>query len=301
MILSSPRNKATLIGSMAILMWSTLAPMTALSGAVPPFLLMALGFSVAFISGTVYLIATRGRGFIKPFIQPRGFWLLALSGLFFYHAFYFIALKTAPAAEANIINYLWPLLIVLFSGMAAGEEKLTLRKGLGAALGFSATLLILAGNGLSGTLSLNHMLGYLAAIGCAITWAGYSVMNRRYARVPSEAMIGVCGAVAVLGALCHFLFEAPSAWPVGYEWLAIVVLGLGPVGLSFLVWDYGTKHGSLSTLGTLAYAAPVLSTLLLIVFGAAEPSLSLILAVILVVAGAWLATSRRRLAKDHGA
>ena len=112
-----------------------------------------------------------------------------------------------------------------------------------------------------------YLLGYLCALGGAVTWATYSVLSRRLASVPSDAITGFCLVTAVLAAICHFAFEQ-TVWPdSAWQWAAIVALGLGPVGLAFYVWDIGVKHGDIQVLGAASYAAPLLSTSILIATG----------------------------------
>jgi drug/metabolite transporter (DMT)-like permease len=218
---------------------------------------------------------------------PWRAWLLGVGGLFGYHFFYFVALQNAPPVEANLINYLWPLLIVLLSACLPGE-RLRWFQAWGGLMGFlGAALLIMDGSDFS--LNWDHRLGYLAALVCAFTWAGYSVLSRRYGAVPTTAVGGFCGGTAVLAWLCHSLWE-PTVWPVGWQWGAILALGLGPVGLAFFTWDVGVKHGNIQALGALSYLAPVLSTLLLVVTGFATPSWSLGWASGLIVGGAMLAS-----------
>ena len=289
---SGSARRATVVGAVAILMWGSLAALAVSLRSVPPFQLLAMAFGVAFVVGCVWLLISGGRTRLRLFVQPASFWLLATTGLFAYHALYFVALRLAPAAEANLINYLWPLLIVVFSGMAPGGDKLRAAQVGGAAMGLAGTALLIAGGGALG-LSAASIWGYVAAFGCALVWSAYSVLNRRFAYVPSEAMIGICGAVAVLGAMTHVLFEATTVQPAGGQWLTLAALGVGPLGLAFLAWDYGTKHGELPVLGALAYGAPVLSTLLLVALGLAEPTFQLAAACALVVAGAWVATRRQ--------
>jgi drug/metabolite transporter (DMT)-like permease len=273
-------------------MWSLLAVLTVSLKAVPPFQLLTMAFSVAFAVGSVWLLIAGGPRRFKVFAQPLPFWLLATTGLFAYHALYFLALRLAPAAEANIINYLWPLLIVLLSAFVPGGERLRITQLIGAVLGLAATVLLISG-GRDASSSSGSVWGYVAAFACALVWSSYSVLNRRFADVPTEAIIGVCGVVALLGAATHLLFEGGTVQPAGGEWIALLALGMGPLGLAFLAWDYGTKHGELPVLGTLAYGAPVLSTLLLVLLGLAEPTLQLALACALVVTGAWIATRRK--------
>ncbi len=280
------RTRATLIGIVSILLWALLALFTATAGAIPPFELMALTFAIAFAGGMVVL-ALRGRAGLAELFQPLAPWMTAFLGLFLYHALYFYALQNAPVGEASIICYLWPLFIVLFSAMLPGE-RLKLRHVIGAALGFAGTaLIILAKGGAIG--GAGSALGYLAALGCAFVWSGYSVLNRRFQGTPSGMLVGVCGAVALSALACHFAFETTVS-PSATQWAAILALGLGPVGLAFLAWDHATKHGHIALLGTLSYLAPLLSTALLVATGAAPASLKLALAAILVIGGAVLAT-----------
>jgi drug/metabolite transporter (DMT)-like permease len=285
----SSRRRATLVGATAVLMWGTLAALTVSLRGVPPFQLLAMAFGVAFVTGSLWLLASGGTRRFSVMRQPVGFWLLAIAGLFAYHALYFLALRLAPAAEANIINYLWPLFIVLLSALVPGGGRLRFAQVAGALMGLAGTALLI-GSGGQLALSSASGWGYLAAFGCALTWSSYSVLNRRFDRVPSEAMIGVCGAVALLGGATHMLVEPVTARLAGREWLALAAMGVGPLGLAFLVWDHGTKHGELPVLGTLAYGAPILSTLLLVLLGLAPPTFALAAACALVVTGAWVAT-----------
>lgn len=277
---------ATLVGTAAILLWSVLALLTAATAGVPPFELLALSFAVAF-AASLALLAARGRAALARLRQPAAPWLLGFSGLFLYHALYFVALKAAPPAAASLVAYLWPLLIVLLSALLPGE-RLRARHVAGAILGLAGTALLLRGGGGSDS---SPTLGFAAALGCAFVWSGYSVLNRRFAGVPSEMIGGVCGAVALAGLACHLALER-TVLPGAGQWAAIVLLGLGPVGIAFFAWDFATKHGNLPLLGALSYLAPLLSTGLLVAAGRAEASASLAVAAALTVGGAAVATSR---------
>jgi drug/metabolite transporter (DMT)-like permease len=287
------RLRATLIGGVAVLLWATLALLTTATGPVPPFQLVALTFAVAFLLAagkwTVEILAG-DRSVLDRLRQPPAVWLLGVGGLFGYHFFYFLALGNAPAVDASLIAYLWPLLIVVFSALLPGE-RLRWFHLLGAAAGLvGAALLVLHKAGGSGlAMRSEFALGYLAALACALTWSGYSVLSRRFGRVPTDVVGGFCGATAVLGLLCHMAFEE-TRWPEGIGWLAVLGLGLGPVGAAFFVWDHGVKHGDIKALGAFSYAAPLLSTVLLIAFGRAEPSWAVAAACLLIVGGAVLAS-----------
>jgi drug/metabolite transporter (DMT)-like permease len=277
---------ATTIGLAAILLWSMLALFTAATGTIPPFQLNAMTFLVGGFVGMASWIA-RPQG-LKALRQKPVVWALGVGGLFGYHALYFAALRWAPPAESGLINYLWPLLIVLFSSFLPGEH---LRRAhiVGALLGFAGVIVLIAGRGAFDARA-EYMPGYLCAFVAAFVWAGYSVLSRRFGQVPTDAVAGFCLVTSLLSLVCHLAFET-TVWPeTTTQWLALVALGIGPVGAAFYVWDIGMKQGDIRFLGVASYATPVLSTLLLVVAGYAALTLSLALACGLIVAGALVAT-----------
>lgn len=284
------QRTATAIGFVAVLLWSTLAVFTKLSGSVPPFQLVAMSFAIGGTIGAVYLVLSGAA--LRPLVAvPPLAWLLGVGGLFGFHFLYFLSLRKAPAVEANLLNYTWPLLIVLLSAVlpdAGGRRGLRWWHLAGALLGLAGTVLIVADGG-DVTFKAEATTGYLAAIGSALIWSHYSVLSRRFAHVPSNAVAGFCLVSSFLAALCHLAFETTS-WPqTSTEWVAVAALGLGPVGLAFYVWDYGVKHGDIRVLGAAAYAAPLLSTLLLVLLGLGVAGPSLWLACALITGGAVLA------------
>ncbi len=277
---------ATLIGSIAILLWATLALFTTQSKGLPPFQLLAMCFLVSFIA-SVLVQVHKLPTVLKSYKQPWTVWLLNVGGLFGYHFFYFIALDHAPPVQAGLIAYLWPLLIVVFSALLPGE-RLRWFHILGGVISMLGAVLIVTKGG---TVSLDskYVFGYLAAILCAIIWSAYSILNRRFQHVPTSAVGGFCFCVAILGGVAHILFEK-TVIPLGVQWLSVIGLGLGPLGIAFFAWDYGVKHGYIQLLGVLSYSAPLLSTLLLLFAGRAEWHFSILLACLLIIIGALIAS-----------
>lgn len=276
------RPTATLIGFTAVLLWSLLAFLTAASGTMPAFQLTAITFAI----GGLSLLLIRP-GSLKAMRQPPKVWLLGVGGLFGYHFLYFFALRSAPPVEAGLINYLWPLLIVVFSAFLPGE-RLKWQHIAGCLLALAGAVLVVT-KGRGFTLDVQYLPGYLAALCAALAWSSYSVLSRRFASVPSEAITGFCLVTAVLAALCHFAFEQ-TVWPTeALQWAAVVGLGLGPVGLAFYVWDMGVKQGDIQVLGAASYLTPLLSTLVLILTGYAEYTHLVLVACLLITAGAIVA------------
>ncbi len=289
------KTRATLIGFTAILMWSFLALMTAASGTMPPFQLSAITFAIGSLPGLILFAARPER--LKALRQPPKVWLAGVGGLFGYHFLYFTALRNAPAVEAGLIAYLWPLLIVVGSALLPGE-KLGWHHIVGALAGLVGTFLIVAKDGLA--FDPTYSLGYAAAFLCAFTWAAYSLISRKFEAVSTDVVTGFCLATSILSLVCHLGLEA-TVWPEGLsQWLAVVGLGLLPVGLAFYVWDYGVKNGDIPILGACSYAAPLLSTLNLIIFGFGEFTTTIGLSCVLITGGAVLAAKDMVLRKTDG-
>jgi drug/metabolite transporter (DMT)-like permease len=275
---------ATLIGLTAILMWSLLAVLTVATGKVPAFQLAAMTFAIGALVGFLTFIGRPAA--IGALRQPPLAWIVGVGGLFGYHALYFLALRFAPPAEAGLLNYLWPLLIVLFSALLPGERLLP-HHIIGALLGLAGTVLLFAGSRTG--FAPGQVPGLIAAFVAACVWAVYSVMSRKLKSVPTDAVAGFCAATALLAALVHGLVEV-TVWPETLpQWLAITALGIGPVGAAFYAWDIGMKRGDIRVLGAASYATPLLSTAFLILAGFAKPSANIAIAAVLIAGGGLIA------------
>lgn len=278
------RARATTIGFSAVLMWALLALLTIGSSPVPPFLLSAMCFGVGGAIGLVWTARGAGLGILRT--VPPKVYVFGTIGLFGYHALYFTAFRLGPNASTGLIAYLWPLFIVLFSGLLPGER---LRKGhiVGAIIALvGAALIVLTAK--SGSTAISYPALMLAFL-CALTWSGYSILSRKFGTIPTESVTIYCLATAALSAVAHLIFEQ-TQWPIGaMGWAAVAALGLGPVGAAFFTWDIGMKRGDIQLLGVASYAAPLLSTLVLVAAGISEPTPSLAIATVLITAGAALA------------
>ncbi len=286
------RRTATLTGFSAILLWSLLALLTKGSEPVPPLLLNTLCFGIGGVIGLIWMGA---RGQLRQ-LRGVGWRVYAFGtlGLFGYHFLYFSALRMAPAAEAGLIAYLWPLFIVLLSGLLPGERLAPLHIT-GALLAFGGAALIVLRGGAA--FDATALPGLGLAFLCAVTWAVYSIVSRRMGDVPTVAVVVFCLATAALSLPAHLLLE-PTIWPSGTSgWLSVLALGIGPVGIAFYTWDVGMKKGDIQLLGVASYAAPLLSTLALVIAGHATATPVLAAAAALITGGAALAA--RASARDQ--
>lgn len=284
-----PVARANLAGFAAIGMWALLALFTDASGAVPPFQLAAMTFGVGCL---VCWIWQRRQNATAPHKGARHpiQWRVAIIGslgLFGYHALYFTALRNAPPIEASLIAYLWPLLIVVGSGFLPGGT-LGWHHIVGALMGFAGTALIVTG-GDGFSVKAEFAFGYGIALVAAFTWTAYSLGARRFANVDTSVVIIYCGLSALMAFACHLVFEQ-TVWPDNStQWMAIIALGLLPVGVAFYVWDHAMKHGDVALVGAASYCAPLLSSIILIVVGGVPLTWVVGVACLLITAGALLA------------
>jgi len=294
---NSPR--ATIIGFGAIILWAGLAFLVSFVKNIPAFQLVAMSFFIAFIIGLITSVIQR-KNLFEIAKMPLKIWALGVGGLFGYHFLLFLAMQNAPVLQASLINYLWPLLIVLFSTLlpkSHGGGRLAWCHIIGALLGLFGVVLIVT-NGSNFAFSSNAIFGHIAAGAAAFVWASYSVLSRLVSHIPTHAVTLFCLVTALLASFAHVIFEQTIVPQSLLQWLAILALGIGPVGGAFYLWDYAMKQGDIKILGAGAYLTPLLSTLILVGFGISQANSNLWLASIVISAGAMLAASGVFFAKN---
>jgi drug/metabolite transporter (DMT)-like permease len=264
----------------AIALWASLAALGVTLRHVPPFLLTGLALVIGSVPAWPLVRHWR--------VPPRTL-ALGIYGLFAYHFLLFIALRAAPPVEANLVNYLWPLLIVLLAPVLLRDVQLKAAHVLAGLAGFAgAAIAILGGASASGAWSW----GYLPALGAAFIWSSYSLWTRRVPSFPTAA-VGLFGLVSgLLSLACHALLEDPVQLSAR-EWALIGVMGLGPLGAAFFLWDKALKTGDARHIGILSYLTPLASTALLVLVTGRSFSASILAAAALIIGAAVIGTRVR--------
>ncbi|OWY39653.1 EamA family transporter [Xenophilus sp. AP218F] len=275
-------TRSLLFAGGAIALWASLATLGALTRNLPPFFVVGVSLCVGSL-----LTASR----LRTWRVPAKTLAIGAYGLFGYHFLLFFAFRLAPAMEANLLNYLWPLLIVLLSPALIPGARLNSRHILGASLGFIGAALIVSGGEL--TLAREYLPGYALAIAAALVWATFSLLLGRLPAFPNSAIGGFCLISGLLSLLCHAAFE-PAAQPSPAQWGMLALLGLGPMGGAFFLWERALRLGDPRQIGSLSYTTPLLSTLLLVASGQGQLNPIAALAIGLILGGALLGTLGQR-------
>jgi drug/metabolite transporter (DMT)-like permease len=260
----------------AIFLWGLLAALAVRLSSVPPFLLTGVALLIGSLVGVRSLLS-------RP--PPPAALALGMYGLFGFHFFLFLALRRAPPVEANLVNYLWPLLIVLLAPLLVPGVHWSARHALAALLGFGGAALLI-GSG-ADRLGQGEMLGYAFAAASAFIWSTYSLLTRRFSHFPTGYVAWFCLVSGAASLACHFAFE-PRYVPAADEWPWLLALGVGPMGAAFFLWDRALKRGDPRALGNLAYLTPLLSTVTLVLTGAGTLAPIAVIAMTLILASAWL-------------
>jgi len=285
-------HPSTLLALGAIVLWGALASLGVALSHVPPFLLTGLALLVG------SLIALPLSGFkLQGWRVPLRTLLLGVYGLFCYHFLLFLALRHAPAVQANLLNYLWPLLIVLLAPvLLPGMALRPLHIG-AALMGFGGAAIVILGAATgTGVGPTSGMWGYLAAVAAAFIWSSYSLWTTRVAPFPTSAIGGFAMLSGVLSLLCHALLE-PSVTLSPRDMSLIALIGLGPMGAAFFLWDRALKTGDPRQIGILSYLTPLLSTLLLMWVNSTALTLPVAAAAALIFGAAWLGSLANRPAR----
>jgi drug/metabolite transporter (DMT)-like permease len=273
----------------AIALWSLLAVLGLSLKHIPPFLLTG----IALLIGSV-----PAWPFYKQWKVSLGALALGIYGLFGFHFLLFIALRYAPPVEANLVNYLWPLGIVVMAPWFVPGIKLKAVHLIAACAGFIGACIAIMGetlsqNGLQGLLNKDFAWGYIPAAGSAFIWASYSLLSKRLASTKHAfptAAIGFFGLVSgVLSLLCHAWME-PAVALSRQDWALMAAMGLGPLGAAFFLWDAALKKGDARQIGILSYLTPLASTALLIIVSGRPLTWSIGLATALIIGAAVLGT-----------
>jgi drug/metabolite transporter (DMT)-like permease len=270
----SNQKRSFLLGLLAILCWGSLATLGALLNHVPPFFLLG----VAFLIGGLPALRFPARLFPSWKVS-----LLGITGYYGYHFFLFYSFRYAPAIEANLINYLWPIFLVLFTPIFFPGAGLKISHFMGGVLSAIGCTVLVVGKG--GSFEWENFKGYLLALGAALSWPLYSILKKKMQQTDVWSVGGFCFGASILCFFTHAALE-PAVYLPLHDWVLLVLMGLGPFGIAFYAWDRALALGDPRIIGALSYLTPVLSTSGLVLFGGQTLTSYSAVAMVLIIGGA---------------
>jgi drug/metabolite transporter (DMT)-like permease len=275
----SPARYGNTAGVAAVLSWGTLGVLGKFAQSADPRLVLGLCFAIAALIGGVTCLVARRR--LSPHVHKQTFLFAAL--LTAYHLIYFASFSYAPALHVSLINFLWPALLILlgnlFFRLDSGWSGYS-----GAALGFAGVAVLMLGDAHT-NFEAEAVVGYLMAFAGAVLWALFSNLRRTDQADPIASMTLICLISSALCLATASIDGGTLAVPSSEETVTIVLLGLGPAGGAFFLWDFGMKRGNAAALAIFGYSAPVISTILMVLLGFGEPRWNVALAALLIASG----------------
>lgn len=278
-------DKPTLGGLIALFFWAFMAVFTNFVKSLPIFEILTIVFLVSFLTSLVKIWYCHDWHKLK---QPWFLWLIGIAGIYGNDLLYIQAFNYAPPAHADLINYLWPVLVILFSCYLP-NEKFSLKYVVGGFVAFAGVVLLIKGDS-STPFKAEYIKGYIYAFFDAVVWATYTLLCRRFNQKAVEAIGFYCGAAALCSFILHYATHEPLVLPSPQQWFVLLLMGLTTQGMAYFLWEKGIKKGQYRFLNVISYATPILSVLLLVFFGQASLSVHLLAAALLVSIGALITT-----------
>jgi drug/metabolite transporter (DMT)-like permease len=275
----------TTIGALAIPLWAMWPSLALRTTAVPPLETLTL----AFLCGSISFKALQMSA-AEAAPDPQRSWRAWIPALVYAGALsggdvcFLLALHRIPAAQANLLVYLWPVMIVVM-GAAVGLFRLRARQIFGLLLGFTGAAILIW----DGHVSLAAG-GIVLALLSGALWAGYCVFRLLWKEPTGNLLARGCAISTVLCALLHLLFE-PTVVPAAGAVAAIATAGFIALGVGNFVWDLGFRRGDGHLLAVMAYATPLCSALLLTGLGAALLTWNLLIGALVIVFAGLLSRS----------
>ncbi len=277
------RPRATLIGSFSIFLWAVWPSLAVFAAPTPTFQILAIGMTIGFLTLAAIRVM-RGGHLLDMLPNSMGLLVAGVIGILGTNAFNFIAVTRISPASASVIAYLWPMLALLLAG-ALRLKVLTARHYLAIVSGFFGAMLVIDPFGPADFDAIGVACAFLAGLSFA-TYTTYRMIDDRS---PSDA-VGIYSLVAaIVCGIVHFQFETTLPMTIP-QILAVIALGLAPMGLANAFWDHGVAKGDARTMSILAYGTPLVAALLLVLLGLADLTPMLVAGAAFIVLGAAIGT-----------
>ena len=275
----------TTAGLGALVLWAMAPLLLCELDAIPTFQLSGLVLMIAFLFVSAKLTIQQQWKRVR---QPVSVWMAGFLIILINQAAYVYSMKLVSPAEAEVVYYLWPILLVIVSNLFLAEKRSWMPVA-ASTFGFSGIYLLMSSDA-DVAFSYEVCIGYSAAFAAALAWVFYSLYTRHHRALPLE-MNGMWCGLAALGCFAlHGLFESPAPAISLYQWGLLTFIGVGILSLSLFLWATGMRHGHLNVLSVMAYMTPIISVSMLVLCGRAPFTEVLFFSAQLVILGGLLCT-----------
>jgi len=252
-------KKEYLYAGISIFLWSTTATVTKLLlGSLSS--MQVLGISSLF--ATVFLLILNiCKGNLRYFksYRPKDFLIMALVGTlgtFLYNWLLIEGIEILNASQAFIINYLWPMMAVIF-GCILLKEKFTFSKMLAVILSFLGVVIVTSGGSLQ-QFGLDSLKGALMCVAAAVSYGLFTVLNKKN-HYDSFFSMMVFHFMSFILPLVYLAFSGESCIPSPAEVPGLAWIGIATNAIAFTTWALALKFGDTAKVSNLAYITPFLS------------------------------------------
>lgn len=207
---------------------------------------------------------------------------LGFIGLFIYSALYYYGLSEMTSQKACIVNYLWPIMLVIFSCIIL-KEKMTVMKLVAMVCSFIGIVILSVGSGENS--DGNVALGIISCVIAAACYGLFSVLNKKYNFDQNISMMIMWLVAAVCSTILGLLTEN---WVLikGEQWLGLLWLGIVVDAIAYLLWALALNGaGNTAKIANLAFLTPFLSLVVSALFLKEEIELRAVIALVFIIGG----------------
>lgn len=217
--------------------------------------------------------------------------ILGTLGTFLYNLFLYLGINTLQASQAFILNYLWPIMIVIFACLIL-KEKITKRKIIAILLSFAGVILVTT-NGDICNVEINSIIGMIYCILAAVSYGLFSVLNKKknYNNYVSMMLFYF---TSFCISLIYSLITKKIFIPEFNQLLGLLWRGVFTCAIAFTSWAIALKEGNTTKISNLAYITPFISLVWTSMILKENIKISSIVGLIIIILGIFIQMNNKK-------
>ncbi len=287
-------KQAYIYALISILLWSTTATATKLLlGSLDSIQILTFSSLIAFIflfiinifKGNLREVKTYS---IKDFLKIAGIGIL---GTFLYNLFLYLGIANMPASQAFTINYLWPIMTIIFAWIIL-KEKVTAKTIFAVILSFVGAAIVATDGNLT-NLSSSNLIGAFFCFLAAASYGLFAVLVKKvhYDKSTSMMFYFLTSTIVALGlsAATQKMFL-----PTAEQFLGLCWIGIFTSAIAFTSWALALAKGDTAKISGLAYITPILSLVWAAIILGEVVSIFSVIGLVLILSGIIIQTNFKK-------